>query len=129
MERDEFKCLDCGDSDNTLNVHHLYYVKDRILWDYPNHAMVTLCEPCHKHRHANPDIRTMWERVTELLALEGGRNGIPVVDALEHVGFAIHRAKRHGIPYKEALERIKSFCDKSFLDTKAKPKRRKGKAK
>jgi hypothetical protein len=71
----------------------------------------------------------MWEKLTELLALEGGRNGIPVVDALEQFGFAIHRAKSHGVPYGESLKRLKSLCAESFPHTKLKPNRRKGKAK
>ena len=34
-----------------LNVHHRYYVKDKLPWEYPDEALVTLCEDCHKKLH------------------------------------------------------------------------------
>lgn len=51
MQRDNFKCVDCGNGESTLNVHHTYYLKATDPWDYDNHCLKTLCEPCHNHRH------------------------------------------------------------------------------
>ena len=34
-----------------LNIHHNYYIHGRKPWEYPNDALVTLCEICHKKRH------------------------------------------------------------------------------
>lgn len=49
MQRDEFRCQSCNDSDNTLNVHHnVPYRKDTNIWDYENNELTTLCETCHK---------------------------------------------------------------------------------
>lgn len=48
MNRDEFTCQNCFDSESTLNVHHRVYVKGRDPWEYPLPALVTLCEPCHQ---------------------------------------------------------------------------------
>lgn len=53
FHRDNFTCADCDDSKKTLHVHHLYYVKDRAPWDYPDWALETLCEDCHKQARAN----------------------------------------------------------------------------
>ncbi len=39
-----------------LNVHHNYYIQGKKPWDYPNSALVTLCEDCHKKRHENNSI-------------------------------------------------------------------------
>ena len=47
MERDGFACVQCGDKTNTLNVHHIYYVKGDP-WDAPDEALETLCDPCHE---------------------------------------------------------------------------------
>lgn len=47
MERDEFACQMCSDSKSVLNVHHRYYTPTHKVWDYPNEALVTLCESCH----------------------------------------------------------------------------------
>lgn len=51
MGRDGWKCVCCGNSDETLNVHHAYYVKDADPWDYPESALVTLCRSCHEIKH------------------------------------------------------------------------------
>lgn len=48
MQRDGFSCKRCGSKDDTLNVHHGYYLKDHKPWEYPNQSLHTLCEICHK---------------------------------------------------------------------------------
>jgi len=48
MKRDDFTCLECQDTETTLNVHHLYYEKNKDPWDYPLSSLMTLCEECHK---------------------------------------------------------------------------------
>lgn len=52
MERDNFTCQECGDTESELNVHHKVYIENRNAWDYPNPMLITLCEPCHKKIHA-----------------------------------------------------------------------------
>lgn len=47
MERDNFTCKVCNNNENTLNVHHLYYVPGKKVWDYPNSAFITACADCH----------------------------------------------------------------------------------
>jgi hypothetical protein len=48
LERDEFTCQNCLDSESTLHVHHKAYIQDRDPWDYPDTLLVTLCEGCHE---------------------------------------------------------------------------------
>lgn len=48
MQRDRWCCRYCYGANNTLNVHHRYYVWGNDPWDYPDEALVTLCEPCHE---------------------------------------------------------------------------------
>ena len=48
MERDEFKCRSCKSGTETLNVHHAYYLKGAVPWDYPLAHLITLCESCHR---------------------------------------------------------------------------------
>lgn len=48
MERAGFKCENCEDKTTTLNVHHTYYEKGVSPWEYPDHSLQCLCEPCHK---------------------------------------------------------------------------------
>ena len=53
MERDGFKCRGCGADDKTLNVHHSYYDKGKMPWEYGNNTLVTFCGECHEKRHNN----------------------------------------------------------------------------
>jgi|SRR6185503_856277 len=53
MQRDEFMCQMCFDSENTLNVHHNYYKPNADPWNYPAEALVTLCESCHQDETEN----------------------------------------------------------------------------
>jgi len=39
-----------------LNVHHNYYIRGKKPWEYPDDALVTLCEDCHKKRHTSTSI-------------------------------------------------------------------------
>jgi hypothetical protein len=48
MDRDKFSCRYCGNSERTLNVHHLLYEKGANPWDYESNLLVTLCEKCHE---------------------------------------------------------------------------------
>lgn len=52
MQRDDFKCTECCAEDKTLNVHHVYYTRGADVWDYPDHALLTLCSDCHEAEHA-----------------------------------------------------------------------------
>lgn len=48
MQAANFECCDCGAGDESLNVHHMYYVKGRKPWEYENSAFKCVCESCHK---------------------------------------------------------------------------------
>lgn len=48
MERDKFKCCQCGDMSSTLNVHHGYYERGLDPWEYDDDTLWTLCERCHE---------------------------------------------------------------------------------
>lgn len=48
FDRDEWKCRRCSDKFTNLQVHHLYYNFDLLPWEYPDTALITLCELCHK---------------------------------------------------------------------------------
>lgn len=45
LERDKFMCCLCGDTETTLNVHHLEYTGNP--WDAASEKLQTLCEHCH----------------------------------------------------------------------------------
>lgn len=55
MEKDNFTCQLCGDTETMLNVHHLSYHRDRNIWEYEDWELMTLCENCHKDEHSSLD--------------------------------------------------------------------------
>lgn len=51
MQYRDFTCQVCGDTSETLNVHHKAYIKGRKVWEYENDQLECLCETCHKTAH------------------------------------------------------------------------------
>ena len=49
--RDKYACQVCGRKDITLHAHHRYYTTDTDPWDYPDSAIITLCEVHHNTEH------------------------------------------------------------------------------
>ena len=48
LNRDNFCCQQCFDSESTLHVHHRRYLgKDP--WDIPSEYLITLCQDCHQY--------------------------------------------------------------------------------
>lgn len=47
FERDGWKCMACLSKDNTLHVHHIFYLPKKDPWDIPNGLLITLCNDCH----------------------------------------------------------------------------------
>lgn len=51
MERDGFQCQMCFDREETLTVHHKYYIRGNNPWEYDDDCLITLCEDCHQSVH------------------------------------------------------------------------------
>lgn len=39
-----------------LEVHHTYYIDEKLPWEYPDSALITLCSSCHKELHENSEV-------------------------------------------------------------------------
>ena len=66
LKRDGYKCAYCG-SKSKLNVHHKYYNlypngKHVNVWDYPDDALITLCETCHKKVHEKKPVKVYYRK-------------------------------------------------------------------
>lgn len=56
LGRDNFVCQSCGVTNRTLHVHHCYYERGKMPWEYPPEALITLCEICHEEeRNGNEE--------------------------------------------------------------------------
>jgi hypothetical protein len=51
LERDNYMCVNCMDEESQLHVHHGYYSKDKMLWEYKDFTLHTLCGTCHENAH------------------------------------------------------------------------------
>jgi hypothetical protein len=58
--RDSFTCQHCMSNTNTLHVHHKYYIKADNPWDYPEKALVTLCDECHEQEGELGSMKTLF---------------------------------------------------------------------
>lgn len=64
LKRDNYKCVNCGCKQN-LQVHHKYYERypnnyPADAWDYPDAALITLCDKCHKAEHKMHKIKSYY---------------------------------------------------------------------
>ena len=51
LERDEYTCQNCGETENELHVHHLFYLRNLKIYEYPDKFYITLCKDCHEKIH------------------------------------------------------------------------------
>lgn len=54
LQRDNWRCVLCGDDKHNLQVHHCVYRRIEP-WEYPDYLYQTLCESCHSHRQELTD--------------------------------------------------------------------------
>lgn len=47
LDRDNFTCQLCNDTETTLHVHHYNYNKNYNPWDVEDNCLVTYCSDCH----------------------------------------------------------------------------------
>ena len=64
--RDNNQCQYCGSHYN-LQVHHKYYSKypngkKVVPWNYPDDALITLCDNCHKKVHKHKKIKVYYRK-------------------------------------------------------------------
>lgn len=48
LNRDNFTCQLCGDTETQLQVHHKRYITGNDPWEYGNNDLITACQDCHK---------------------------------------------------------------------------------
>jgi hypothetical protein len=58
LVRDGNRCQgkSCASRCSGLQVHHRYYVLSKLPWDYPDDALLTLCQVCHVELHRTQQV-------------------------------------------------------------------------
>jgi len=62
LERDDYRCQFCRDTETNLQAHHKRYAKSGLPWDVPNSWLITLCQRCHER------VSELINRAREMLA-------------------------------------------------------------
>jgi phage terminase large subunit GpA-like protein len=47
LNRDNWACTQCDDTETELHIHHTYYKANNDPWEYPLKSLSTLCKHCH----------------------------------------------------------------------------------
>lgn len=88
MSRDDFACANCCDQTSQLQVHHRWYAAGRMVWEYPDAALVTLCEECHKYETEAAAAAQDWETFLGLMFAVDRKNAgwcvFGMLEAAEH---------------------------------------------
>jgi len=64
LELASWQCEMCGDNENTLHVHHLFYISGRKPWDYLYESTLVLCDSCHQCWHEIAASQChLWEKL------------------------------------------------------------------
>jgi hypothetical protein len=56
MRYAHWRCQICGAKDSTLHCHHSYYTRGKEPWQYPDGAIICICEGCHEKLHPRPKV-------------------------------------------------------------------------
>lgn len=116
LERDDWACQKCFDTESTLHIHHRYYKKCEP-WEYPDDALVTLCEECHEEEK---ELRTIYEHdllkmlkvnflAEDVNILTEGFHYMPMLHCPSVVASAYSRALSDKEVQKELIERYFKF--------------------
>jgi hypothetical protein len=62
LEKTKFTCVNCGDGENELHIHHLLYERGKEPWEYEDKLLLPLCGECHT------SIDRLQKNITRLLA-------------------------------------------------------------
>lgn len=79
LERDDYTCRCCKSKEIQLNVHHLYYEKGLLIWEYENESLVTLCKNCHEQIHFD------LAKISGIIAFEILSGKIDAIDFLNRI--------------------------------------------
>jgi hypothetical protein len=52
LEANGYKCVKCEAEDEQLHVHHPFYKRGAMIWEYEKEELKCLCFQCHKEEHA-----------------------------------------------------------------------------
>lgn len=104
LERDNWQCQYCGETSETLHVHHGHYKSKADPWEYDEKSLHTVCERCHDHADC---IRVDLQYEIAQLPLHAQESLIHFVCWLNSMGTAdINYMLQNNMPHQEDMEAI-----------------------
>ena len=106
LQQRGWKCEQCDDASNSLQVHHRYYISGRYPWEYPPFCYVCLCVDCHSQiRDLEEDRRSGKEPPFEAWEIGLNHFGGDVYDlAFQHIcGEDLNKVKFQHANSRDAL--------------------------
>jgi len=83
MEINNWRCERCFTQEKQLNIHHSFYRRGSLLWQYKNEELECLCNKCHKEAHK---IDEKLRHAIALLDIENKHRILGYIEALHHNG-------------------------------------------
>lgn len=115
-EWDRNVCLLCGDSGSgaNLQVHHLYYDKDKNPWEYNRESLVTLCEKCHRniHKYEKDFWKDLHDIANQICSLGISKN---VILGILHGIYDLASSKKGEDDLVKILKLTHTFFDKELF--------------
>jgi hypothetical protein len=110
LNRDNFTCCACGDTETELHVHHLKYVGEP--YDAPNKSLQTLCKYCHQYfTFLNKEYQDCWnEKLLKIHYIPNGRIAeFETIISLFFIEFNVLKCKISFKKNSKALIKISEF--------------------
>lgn len=94
-QRDLWTCQLCGSKNKQLHVHHRYYRQGLHYWDYPDSALITYCEECHKAVSINEKkSKEVKEQYIRQAVDEALRDHLTQYEIAQHLHYIIGKLRR-----------------------------------
>lgn len=93
--RDNWTCQLCGSKNKQLHVHHRYYRQGLHYWDYPDNALITYCEDCHKMVSINEkETKEEQEQYIRQAVNEALRDHLTPYEIAQHLHYILGKLRR-----------------------------------
>lgn len=83
LEANNFQCKNCEAKEQELHVHHPFYRRGAMIWEYETHELECLCHKCHKETHA------IDERIKKRLSLLDSANKMQALGYIDSMYNAV----------------------------------------
>ena len=111
IKRDDQRCNNCKNKE-LLEVHHYYYVRNWLPWQYPDDALVTFCAKCHENYHKQNVVK-VYKRLDANKFVEV--NATPCKRCNGAGRFSIYKHIESGICFKCHGNRYEEFLAEGLL--------------